>query len=108
MGWIGSFLDRADAVFETISGRGVPITTKPSELFARQCFICGDPDETAAPLIIDHVGAQLLHVGHRLPAPGSPGHVGGRAHPARGTTVGGHARDAFLGGNVRRIYGLTV
>ena len=60
MGWLGSFLDRADAVFDTISARGLPITTRPSELFTRQCFISGDPDETAAPLLIDHVGAEVF------------------------------------------------
>jgi hypothetical protein len=39
MGWLGPFLDRCDAVFETVTGRGVPIRSKPSEIFARQCFI---------------------------------------------------------------------
>jgi len=48
-GWIGSFLDRADAVAEVGQGLAVGLTRKPSEYFRAQCFISGDPDETAAP-----------------------------------------------------------
>ena len=59
-GWIGSFLDRMDAVYDTISAKGLPLSMPPSEYFRRQCFISGDPDETAAPHIIDQVGADCF------------------------------------------------
>lgn len=107
MGWVGSFLDRADAVFETISGRGLPITTRPSELFARQCFISGDPDETAAPLTMDHVGAQCFMWATDYPHPDHPGtwvdSLTRLVEPLSDTT-----RAKFLGDNVRRIYQLTI
>lgn len=105
MGWVGSFLDRADAVFETISARGVPLTTKPSELFARQCFVSGDPDETAAPLTIDHVGAQCFMWATDYPHPDHPGTwvdaLTRMVEPLSPAT-----RAAVLGDNVRRIYRL--
>ena len=56
-GWIGAALDRMDATYETTVGDGVPLKEKPSFYFRRQCWISGDPDETALPLIIDHVGS---------------------------------------------------
>jgi predicted TIM-barrel fold metal-dependent hydrolase len=107
MGWIGSFLDRADAVFETISARGLPLHTRPSELFARQCFISGDPDETAAPLIMDHVGAGCFMWASDYPHPDHPGTwVDALTNLVQ--PLGEQTRAAFLGGNVRRIYGLSV
>ena len=56
-GWIGASLDRMDTTFETSLGDGVPLKEKPSFYFRRQCWISGDPDEKALPLIIDHVGS---------------------------------------------------
>ncbi len=56
-GWIGASLDRVDATYETTLGENVPLKEKPSFYFRRQCWISGDPDETALPLIMDHVGS---------------------------------------------------
>jgi predicted TIM-barrel fold metal-dependent hydrolase len=57
-GWIGSFLDRMDVLAgETLYRHSTRMTRPPSEYFRTNCFISCDPDETAAPLIIDHVGA---------------------------------------------------
>ena len=107
MGWVGSFLDRADAVFDTISGRGLPLRHRPSELFARQCFISGDPDETAAPLIMDHVGAQCFMWATDYPHPDHPGTwVDALTNLVR--PLSEPTREAFLGGNVRRLYGLSI
>ena len=106
MGWIGSFLDRADAVFETPSGRGVPITAKPSEIFARQCFISGDPDETAAPFIMDHVGAHCFMWATDYPHPDHPG-TWVDALTRQVASLSEPTRKAFLGENVRRIFGIA-
>jgi predicted TIM-barrel fold metal-dependent hydrolase len=105
MGWVGSFLDRADAVFETISSRGLPLTTKPSELFARQCFISGDPDETAAPLIMDHVGRHCFMWATDYPHPDHPG-TWVDALTRQVEHLAPDTRAALLGGNVRRLYSL--
>jgi predicted TIM-barrel fold metal-dependent hydrolase len=105
MGWLGPFLDRCDAVFETVSGRALPLRTKPSELFSRQCFISGDPDETAAPLLFDHVGAHLFMWATDYPHPDHPSTwVDGLTRQV--TNLGEATRRAYLGDNVRRIYRL--
>jgi predicted TIM-barrel fold metal-dependent hydrolase len=104
-GWIGSFLDRADAVFETISGRGAKLSAPPSEIFRRQCFISGDPDETAAPHIVEHVGADHFVWATDYPHPDHPGSWV-RALERFVAPLGEQARAKVLGRNVARIYGL--
>ena len=104
-GWIGAFLDRMDAVFETSSARGVKLAMKPSDYFRRQCFISSDPDETAAPWIIEHVSADAFMWATDYPHPD---------HPATWVPalerfiapLSPATRAKVLGGNVRRIYGL--
>jgi uncharacterized protein len=72
-GWIGSFLDRMDALVEGTTMRHlVDLTMLPSEYFRRQCFISCDPDETAAPLIVDHVGADCFLWATDYPHPDHP------------------------------------
>ena len=105
MGWLGPFLDRCDAVFATVSGRALPLRAKPSELFARQCFISGDPDETAAPLLFEHVGAHLFMWATDYPHPDHPSTwVDGLTRQVAGLRA--TTRQAYLGDNVRRIYAL--
>lgn len=105
MGWLGPFLDRCDAVFETVSGRALPVKSKPSEIFARQCFISGDPDETAAPLLFEHVGAHLFMWATDYPHPDHPSTwVDGLTRQVAGLRDA--TRAAYLGDNVRRIYKL--
>ena len=72
---------------------------------ARQCFISGDPDETAAPLIMDHVGAGCFMWASDYPHPDHPG-TWVDALTKLVQPLGEQTRGAFLGGNVRRIYGL--
>jgi hypothetical protein len=72
-GWMGAFLDRMDAVHDTISASGVALAMKPSDYFRRQCFISGDPDETAAPLTIEHVGPECFLWATDYPHPDHPG-----------------------------------
>ena len=104
-GWIGSFLDRMDAVYQTISAKGVGIRQPPSEIFRRQCFISGDPDETAAPLVIDHVGAHCFMWATDYPHPDHPG-TWVRALERFVAPLSEETRAALLGANVSRIYGL--
>ena len=105
MGWVGSFLDRADAVFDTISSRGLTLSAKPSELFSRQCFVSGDPDETAAPYLMDHVGNHTFMWATDYPHPDHPG-TWVDALTAQVASLSASTRAAFLGDNVRRIYRL--
>jgi predicted TIM-barrel fold metal-dependent hydrolase len=104
-GWIGAFLDRMDAVHETISARGLALRDKPSEYFRRQCFISGDPDETAAPHIVEHVGADRFLWATDYPHPDHPG-TWVRALERFVAPLAPAARAAVLGDNVRRLYGI--
>jgi predicted TIM-barrel fold metal-dependent hydrolase len=107
-GWIGTLLDRLDVVHDTLDGSGLgdaPLKETPSVYFRRQCFISGDPEETALAHIIDHVGADRFvwasdypHLDHsgawsanlqRLVGPLSP-----------------ETRAAFVGANAKAIYRL--
>lgn len=104
-GWIGAFLDRIDAIYDTNLGRSTPLTMRPTEYFRRQCFISGDPDETTAPLTMDHVGPQCFMWATDYPHPDHPS----TWVPALERLVkdlSPSTRDAVLGGNVKRIYGL--
>ena len=73
-GWIGSFLDRMDAVYETIAAKGVGITKPPSEYFRRQGFISMDPDDECALAVLRDVGTECVvwasdypHTDHDFP-----------------------------------------
>ncbi len=104
-GWIGSFLDRADAVAEVGQGLAVGLSRKPSDYFREQCFISGDPDETAASYIVDHVGADCFMWATDYP---HPDHPGSWAHALEKMVapLSPETRAKVLGRNVARIYGL--
>ena len=104
-GWLGAFLDRMDAIWETPSRAGVPLTLQPSDYFRRQCFISGDPDETAAPLIIDHVGADRFMWATDYPHPDHPG-TWVDALTSFVEPLSPDSRAKVLGGNTNRIYAL--
>jgi len=104
-GWIGAFLDRMDAVHDTISSRGLELRLRPSEYFRRQCFISGDPDETAAPHIVDHVGADCFLWATDYPHPDHPG-TWVHALERFVAPLSPASRAKVLGQNVARIYGL--
>jgi len=55
-GWIGYWIERMDAVYESPLGKSVPLKHQPSEYFRRQCWISGDPDERALAGVIPFVG----------------------------------------------------
>jgi predicted TIM-barrel fold metal-dependent hydrolase len=105
-GWVGSFLDRMDAVYDTITGRSLPLRRRPSEIFRRQCFVSGDPDETAAPLVIDHVGADRFMWATDYPHPDHPG-TWVHALERFVEPLSAETRAKVLGENVARIYGLS-
>jgi predicted TIM-barrel fold metal-dependent hydrolase len=104
-GWVGSFLDRMDAVAETVSGRGARLGLRPSELFRRQCFISGDPDETAAPLVIEHVGADCFLWATDYPHPDHPG-TWAHALERFVAPLSPATRSKVLFENVKRLYGI--
>ncbi|MCP5200892.1 MAG: amidohydrolase [Gammaproteobacteria bacterium] len=100
-GWIGALLDRLDAYTSSLHAKRAPAT----ELFRRQCFISSDPDETAAPLIVDHVGADCFVWATDYPHPDHP-HTWVDDLTRYAARLAPATRAKVLGENVRRIYGL--
>jgi predicted TIM-barrel fold metal-dependent hydrolase len=104
-GWIGSFLDRADALAETGQGRALGLARRPSELFREQCFISGDPDERAVAHLFEPVGADCFLWATDYPHPDHPG-TWARALERLVAPLSAQTRAKVLGRNVARLYGL--
>jgi uncharacterized protein len=101
-GWIGAMLDRLDAFSESLNIK----RSSATELFRRQCFISGDPDETAAPHIIDQVGADCFMWATDYPHPDHP-HTWVDDLTRYAERLAPETRAKVLGDNVRRIYRLS-
>lgn len=104
-GWVGSFLDRMDAVYETVTGRNVPLKERPSTYFKRNCFVSGDPDEPSAAYIYDYVGSEHFMWASDYP---HPDHTGSWVNDLVRLVepLDADARERVLGRNVSEIYGL--
>ena len=100
-GWVGALLDRLDAFTASMKAKRPSAT----ELFRRQCFISGDPDETAAPHIIDHVGADCFVWATDYPHPDHP-HTWVDDLARYAAKLSPETRQRVLGDNIRRIYRL--
>ena len=100
-GWIGAMLDRLDAFTRSMKAKRASAT----ELFRQHCFISGDPDETAAPFIIDHVGADCFVWATDYPHPDHP-HTWVDDLTVYAERLSPATRGKVLGANVRRIYRL--
>ena len=100
-GWIGAMLDRLDAFTRSMNARRDSAT----ELFRRHCFISGDPDETSAPHIIDHVGSECFMWATDYPHPDHP-HTWVDDLTVYAEQLTPQTRQKVLGENVRRIYRL--
>jgi len=100
-GWIGALLDRLDAFSESLNIH----RSSTTELFRRQCFISGDPDETAAPHIIDQVGSDCFMWATDYPHPDHP-HTWVDNLTRYAEELSPEVRAKVLGGNVKRIYRL--
>jgi predicted TIM-barrel fold metal-dependent hydrolase len=106
-GWIGYFLDRADAIFGgTTLGATVRLTEKPSHYFKRQCYISADPDERTIPAMMQLVGEDKFFWASDYPHPDHPGNylqeLREMVAPMPET-----GRRAILGENVARAYNLS-
>jgi predicted TIM-barrel fold metal-dependent hydrolase len=100
-GWVGAFLDRLDAFTMSMKAH----RALASEIFQRQVFVSGDPDETSAPLIIDHVGADCFMWATDYPHPDHP-HTWVDDLTRYAEQLTPNTRRKVLGDNVRRIYRL--
>ena len=106
-GWIGYFLDRADAKFSgTPLGATVRLKEKPSYYFKRQCFISADPDERTIAGLMQNVGEDKFFWASDYPHPDHPGayleELQEMVAPMTDT-----GRRGILGENVARAYRLA-
>ena len=108
-GWVGYWLDRMDTVYA--SPQGVPtrqvLPEKPSVYFRRQCWISGDPDETALAAIIPVVGEDRFFWASDFPHPDHPpDYIPELARLV--DQLPESARPGFLGANVLRAFGIEA
>jgi uncharacterized protein len=105
-GWIGYFLDRADAIFSgTTIAQTVRLKQKPSHYFKESCYISADPDERTIAGMMQHVGEGKFFWASDYPHPDHPGNyleeLAGMVKPM--TDWG---RRGILGENVAHAYNL--
>jgi len=106
--WLGHWLDRMDAVYASPQGMMIrsSLPELPSHYFRRQCWISADPDETTLPGVMEVVGADRFFWASDFPHPDhAPDYVPHLNELVR--KLPEETRPGFLGGNVRRTYGLS-
>ena len=106
-GWIGYWLDRMDAVYESPQGWGTRqiLPEKPSFYFRRQCWISGDPDEKTLASLMPVVGADRFFWASDFPHPDhAPDYIPEVARIAG--ELPESMRAGFLGSNVLDAFGL--
>ena len=54
--WLGHWMDRMDGMARGPLGLTLPLRDRPSAYVRRQCWVSADPDESALPAIVEHVG----------------------------------------------------
>ncbi len=105
-GWIGYWLDRADAIYRrTALGGTVQLKERPSFYFKRQCYISADPDERSIAAMTHLVGEDRFFWASDYPHPDHPGNY---LEELQGMVEGmtPTARRGVLGENVARAYKL--
>jgi len=102
-GWIGYWLDRMDAVYDSVMGRGVPLKEKPSYYFKRNVWISADPDEHSLPAMMQLCGDDRFFWASDFPHPDHTGnYIEELEECAEKLTPS--ARQKLLGENVMRTY----
>jgi predicted TIM-barrel fold metal-dependent hydrolase len=102
-GWIGYWLDRMDAVYDSVMGRGVPLKEKPSYYFKRNVWISADPDEHSLPAMMQLCGDDRFFWASDFPHPDHTGnYIEELEECAEKLTPS--ARQKLLGDNVLSTY----
>jgi predicted TIM-barrel fold metal-dependent hydrolase len=104
-GWIAWWLERLDEHMEEWEHATTPPPLRPSEYFARQCFISTEPNERTLPAVVSILGADNIVFASDYPHPDAifPGAV--RALSER-TDLDAATIGAILDSNPRRCFGL--
>jgi predicted TIM-barrel fold metal-dependent hydrolase len=103
-GWIVPMLERFDHQFTIFGSRDQ--TSLPSELFARQCVVSFDPDETALAFTAEHLGADKVLWASDYPHPDAK--IPGVVKELEGAVapLPAEAQVEVLGRSARRFYRL--
>jgi len=104
-GWISYWLDRMDAVYDSVLGRDVPLKEKPSFYFKRNCWISADPDEHSLPAMAELLGADKFFWASDFP---HPDHTGNYLEELEelADKLPDSARSKILRDNVLRVYNI--
>jgi predicted TIM-barrel fold metal-dependent hydrolase len=107
-GWLPFWLERLDEQAETFGGFCPEMNLRPSEYFARQCWISFEVDERTLPALVPFVGAERIVWGSDYPHHDAtfPGAV-----DAIRRTVGPcppDVQDKVLGANAAAVYRLPA
>lgn len=102
-GWASYWLDRMDAVYESVIGRTLPLKHKPSFYFKRNVWISADPDEHSLPAMMELCGADRFFWASDFPHPDHTGDYIVELEELAGKIPAG-ARPQLLGENVIRVY----
>jgi uncharacterized protein len=106
-GWASYWLDRMDAVYDTVIGRTLPIKEKPSNYFRRNVWISADPDEHSLPAMMELCGEDRFFWASDFP---HPDHTGDYIEELEemAEKLPDSARRKVLGDNVRAVYECAV
>jgi predicted TIM-barrel fold metal-dependent hydrolase len=104
-GWLPYWLERLDEHMEKWEFATAPLPLKPSEYFARQCFVTTEPDEKTLPSVVDLVGDDVIMWASDYPHPDGifPGAV---AELADRTDLSDETKRKILRTNALRCFGL--
>jgi predicted TIM-barrel fold metal-dependent hydrolase len=106
-GWIGGWLDRADAIYEgTALGATVQLAEKPSYYFRRQCYVSADPHETTIAAQTKLLGDDKFFWASDYPHMDHPADYLD-ALPRLTAGMSGDARRGILGETANRVYNLS-
>lgn len=107
-GWVQYWLDRMDAVYDSVMGRGVPLNEKPSFYFRRNVWVSADPDERSLPAMADLCGSDRFFWASDFPHPDHTGNYIEELEAFGNKLSDPQRRRDVLGDNVRRVYNLSV
>ncbi|HEY1934746.1 MAG TPA: amidohydrolase family protein [Acetobacteraceae bacterium] len=105
-GWIAPWLDRMDRHFDDVGFNDSGLTTRPSELFRRNCWIAFEPVEGCLGALVDYVGPDKILWATDYPHPdgffpGAPAKVRALLGNAPAAT-----QAAVMAGGAKGFYGL--
>ncbi len=103
IGWVPYWIDRLDHHIEQWGFASAPLELKPSEYFARQCFVAADAEEFMLPQVISLVGDDNLCFSTDYPHPDHP-FEGVVAELTQRTDLSEESKRKILADNAARLF----